>query len=71
MAKTRAVTVKLPEDLYEQASDFVALTGLSFRELFSQALERELSKRVRAGGDRLRETLETMRDYRQGHTPAA
>lgn len=67
---TRAVTVKLPVELYQTASDLVALTNVSFRELFAAALEREISQRKSEGGDELTRMLDGMRAFREQRVDA-
>ena len=64
MADTRAVTVRLPNTIYQEAADVSALTGVSFRELVSAGLRREVRARVSEGGDSMRDTLQRMQKFR-------
>ena len=67
----KAVTVKLPSELYEKAADFTALTGVTFKDLVSEALSKELQSQIskrEPGG--IQEALDGMRTYRQRTTAA-
>lgn len=63
MKGTKAVTVKLDTELYQVVSDVSALTGISIRELFSNALRAEAQKIRR--NTQLQETLDRMNEFRR------
>jgi len=58
----KAVTVKLDPELYQTVSDVSALTGVTIKDLFERALQREVRSHLR--DDRLRGTLDTIREFR-------
>lgn len=64
MTKSKSVTVKLDTDLYQRVSDVSAVTGVSIRELFSNALEREVKVQLRRN-ERLERAVETMNEFRE------
>ena len=67
---TKPLAVRIPETLHEAASDVSRLVGISVREMVQRGLERELSDRIKKGGEPLKEMLQRMRDFRQPSQPA-
>ena len=57
----KALTVRLPPDLYERAQDLAALRGVSIRSLFERALEREIELCRSIVGEDFDRTIEQIR----------
>ena len=61
----KSVTIKLDPDLHQALSDYTQLTRIKMQDLIGRALEKELETRLVEGGEKLREMLESMREYRK------
>lgn len=62
----KQVGLKLDAELFQQASDLIQLTGETFKDLVTSALEREIQRRLKRDTGRLAKALEAMKDYRVG-----
>jgi hypothetical protein len=62
----KAIGLKLDAELLQLASDVIQLTGESFKELVTKALEREIQARLKRDGGKLGTALEAMKAFRNG-----
>lgn len=61
--KKRPLTVHLEPGLFDEVSALARITNVTLLELVSDGLRKELTSRLREGGDKLAGALEVAKEY--------